>query len=104
MRKKNRGEIDMTKETMTKKYKYTYQEWSQDTREFEIESDVKLTREEIQDISLGCTLTDGYTYQGGEKDKRFKATFIGTEFGDDTQTEISGDEMIEEDDDNEEDE
>ena len=89
---------------MTKKYKYTYQEWSQDTREFEIESDVKLTQEEIQDISLGCTFTDGYTYQGGEKNKRFKATFIGTEFGDDTQTKISGDEVIEEDDDNEEDE
>ena len=78
------------------KYKYTYQEWSQDTREFEIESDVKLTQEEIQDISCGCTFTDGYTYVGGEKDKRFKATFTGTEYGDDTQTEYGGDEPKEE--------
>ena len=42
------------------------------------------------------------TYQGGEKDKRFKATFTGTEYGDDTQTEYGGDEIIEEDEDNEE--
>ena len=80
------------------KYKYTYQEWSQDTREFEIESDVQLTEEEIQDISMGCNFTDGYTYLGGEKDKRFKATFKGTEFGDDTQTNISGDEVKEDED------
>ena len=73
------------------KYKYTYQEWSQDTREYEVESDVMLTEQEIQEISLGCTLTDGYTYVGGEKAKRFKATFKGTEFGDDSQTAYSGD-------------
>jgi hypothetical protein len=84
------------------KYNYTYEEYSQDTRSFEIESDVKLTQEEIQDIALGCTFIDGYTYQGGEKDKRFKATFTGTEYGDDTQTEYGGDEIIEEDEDNEE--
>ena len=76
------------------KYNYTYEEYSQDTRSFEIESEVKLTQEEIQDIALGCNLTDGYTYQGGEKNKRFKAKFIGTEYGDDTQTEFGGDEII----------
>lgn len=86
------------------KYNYTYEEYSQDTRSFEIESDVKLTQEEIQDIALGCTFTDGYTYQGGEKDKRFKATFTGTEYGDDTQTEYGGDEIIEEDENNEKEE
>ena len=84
------------------KYNYTYEEYSQDTRTVEVESDVKLTEQEIQDIALGCTFTDGYTYVGGEKDKRFKATFTGTEYGDDTQTEYSGDEIIEEDEDNEE--
>ena len=36
-------------------------------------------------------MTDGYTYLGGEKDKRFKATFTGTEIGDDVQTEYGGD-------------
>ena len=81
---------------MTKKYNYTYEEYSQDSRSFEVESDVKLTQEEIMDISLGCNFTDGYTYVGGENEKRFKATFKGTEFGDDTQTEFGGDEVKEE--------
>jgi hypothetical protein len=63
------------------KYKYTYQEWSQDTREYEVESDIKLTQLQIQEIALGCDMTDGYTYLGGEKNKRFQATFKGTEFG-----------------------
>ena len=44
------------------KYKYTYDEWSQDTRSYEVESDVKLTEEAIQNIALGCDMTDGYTY------------------------------------------
>ena len=80
------------------KYNYTYEEYSQDTRSYEIESDVKLTEEEIQDIALGCDMKDGYTYLGGEKDKRFKATFTGTEIGDDVQTEYGGDETKEEND------
>ncbi|HAB27461.1 MAG TPA: hypothetical protein DCE27_06710, partial [Xanthomarina gelatinilytica] len=50
----------------SKKYNYTYDEYSQDTRSYTVESDVKLTEEEIQDIALGCNLTDGYTYKGGE--------------------------------------
>ena len=79
------------------KYKYTYDEWSQDTRSYEVESDAKLTQLQIQEIALGCDMTDGYTYLGGEKDKRFKATFKGTEFGDDAQTEYGGDETKEED-------
>ena len=79
------------------KYKYTYDEWSQDTRSYEVESDVKLTKEAIQDIALGCDMREGYIYLGGEKDKRFKATFKGTEFGDDSQTEYGGDETKEED-------
>ena len=51
------------------KYKYTYQEWSQDTREYEVESDIKLTQLQIQEIALGCDMTDGYTYLGGEKNE-----------------------------------
>ena len=82
------------------KYFYTYQEYSQDTRDWEIESDVKLTEEEIRDIALGCTLKEGYTYTGGKKGERFKAKFIGTEFGDDTQIEVGGD--VKEEEDNEE--
>ena len=74
-----------------KKYFYTYEEYSQDTRSYEVESDVELTKKEIQNRALGCDMTDGYTYLGGEKDKRFKATFTGTEIGDDVQTEYGGD-------------
>jgi hypothetical protein len=75
------------------KYKYTLEEYSQDTRTYTVESDVMLTQGEILDIALGCALTDGYTYKGGEKGKRFNATFEGTEFGDDAQCEYSGDDI-----------
>ena len=74
------------------KYNYTYEEYSQDTRSYEIESDVKLTREEIQDMALSCDMIEGATY----KDKNSMATFKGTEFGDDSQTEFGGDEPKEE--------
>ena len=80
------------------KYNYTYEEYSQDTRNYKVESDVKLTEEEIQDMALSCAMVEGATY----KNKNSKATFEGTEFGDDTQTEYGGDEVIEEDKDNEE--
>jgi len=55
-----------------------------------------LTEEEVQDIALGCDLKDGSTYQGGEKGKRYKGKFIGTELGDDAQPEWGGDEYKEE--------
>jgi hypothetical protein len=76
------------------KYNYTYEEYSQDTRSYEIKSDVELTREEIQDMALSCDMVEGATY----KDKNSTATFKGTEFGDDSQTEFGGDEPKEEED------
>ena len=76
-----------------KKYFYTYDEYSQDTRSYEIESDVELTREKIQDMALSCDMVEGATY----KSKNSKATFEGTEFGDDSQTIFGGDEIKEED-------
>ena len=75
------------------KYNYTYEEYSQDTRSYTVESDVKLTREEIQDMALSCSMVEGATY----KSKNSIATFKGTEFGDDSQTEFGGDEIKEED-------
>ena len=81
---------------MDKKYKYTYSDSSVDIREYEVESEVMLTEEEVQDIALGCDLKDGSTYQGGEKGKRYKGKFIGTELGDDAQPEWGGDEYKEE--------
>ena len=70
-----------------KKYFYTYDEYSQDTRSYEIESDVELTKSEVQDLALGCTMEEGST----NSDKNSKATFIGTDYGDDTQVEYGGD-------------
>ena len=80
------------------KYNYTYEEYSQDTRSYKVESDVKLTREEIQDMALSCSMVEGATY----KSKNSIATFEGTEFGDDSQTEFGGDEIKEEDEEGEE--
>ena len=61
-------------------------------RSYTVESDVKLTREEIQDMALSCSMVEGATY----KSKNSIATFKGTEFGDDSQTEFGGDETKEE--------
>ena len=78
------------------KYKYTYSEQSVDVREYEVESEVMLTEEEVQDIALNCELKDGYTCEGGEEGQKYKAKFLGTEYGDDAQPEYGGDEYKEE--------
>ena len=78
------------------KYKYTYSEQTVDVREYEIESEVMLTEGEVQEIALGCDLTEGYIYKGGAKGKRYMGKFLGTEFGDDAQPEYGGDEYKEE--------
>jgi hypothetical protein len=69
------------------KYKYTYDEWSQDTRTWEIESDKQLTEEEIIDIALNTEMDEKKPYQA----KDFVCKFKGTEWGDDSQFEITGD-------------
>ena len=71
---------------MMSKYKYIYEESSVDVRAFNEESDEKLSEDEVREIAQGCTLREGYTYLGGEKGRRFKSTFLGTEFGDDCNT------------------
>jgi len=72
------------------KYKYNYKEWSQDTRDYEIKSEKELTLNEIIDIASGCTLIEGHCYKGGKTGERFFAEFKGTEYGDDTQTDVTG--------------
>ena len=78
------------------KYKYYYDEWSQDTRKYIIESNVELTEQEIQDMALSCSMVEGSTYS----DKNSKATFEGTEYGDDSQNEYGGDEIKEDEENN----
>ena len=75
------------------KFTYYYEEWSQDTRSFEIESEVKLTESEIAELSTEVSFTDGDTSTGDT----YKVTFKRTEYGDDTQYKIDGDEIKEED-------
>ena len=69
------------------KYKYTYEEWSQDTRTYEIESDKQLTQEEIIDIASSTAMDEKKPYQT----KDFVCNFKGTEWGDDSHFEITGD-------------
>ena len=75
------------------RFTYYYEEWSQDTRSFKIESKVKLTESEIAELSTEVSFTDGDTSSGDT----YKVTFKGTEYGDDTQYKITGDEIKEED-------
>ena len=69
---------------MTKKYKYEVEEYSQDIRNFYIESDVKLNENEINDCISNVSLDKPNTY----KDDDYKVSFIGTEYGDDSQVDI----------------
>lgn len=69
------------------KYKYTYNEWSQDTRKYEIESNVKLSEEEIIDIACSTSMNENSMY----KTKNFSCKFKGVDWGDDAQFKITGD-------------
>ena len=70
-----------------KKYQYHIEEYSQDSRIYLIESDRKLTEEEIYeaypevDLRKDSAIT---TIDG------IKVTFQGTEYGDDAQVNING--------------
>ena len=72
---------------MTKEYKYTYKfsEQSVDVRYWEVQSEKKLTEEEMLDLGFSTDVENEgsvYTEDG------VKATFIGTEYGDDGQIEV----------------
>ena len=64
-------------------YKYTYRfsEQTVDTRYYKVESNTKLTQAEMQDLAWSVEMKEGETYE----DEDGKATFEGTEFGDDAQ-------------------
>ena len=71
---------------MTKKYKYKYgvEEYSQDARHFIVESAVELDEDTINDCITNVSLDKPNTY----KDDDYKVSFIGTEYGDDSQVDI----------------
>ena len=74
------------------KYTYYYEETSRNTRCWEIESEVMLTENEIMELSMEAD-SDGETSSGDT----YKVTFTGTEYGDNTDIEITGDDLKEED-------
>ena len=74
-------------------FTYYYEETSQDTRSWEIESEVMLTENQIMELSTEVSFKDGDTSTGDT----YKVTFKGTEYGDDTQYEVNGDDVKEED-------
>ena len=69
------------------KYKYHVTEYSRDNRLYLIESENKLTEDEVHEAFLEVALVDGATNITKEG---IKITFQGTEYGDDTQVNIEG--------------
>ena len=76
-----------------KEYKYTYyvEETSQDTRNYTVESDVQLTEDEIIDCLGNVSISNEKNSFVGEDG--IKTTFEDTDWGDDSQVDISGDEV-----------
>ena len=76
-----------------KKYKYTYyvEETSQDTRNYTVESDVQLTESEIIDCLGNVSISNEKNSFVGKDG--VKTTFEDTDWGDDSQVDISGDEV-----------
>ena len=68
---------------MSKEYKYTYRfsEQTIDTRYYKVESNTKLTQSKMQELAWTVEGTGG-EFQC-EESPEFKATFEGTEYGDD---------------------
>ena len=61
-------------------YKYTYRfsEQTIDTRYYKVESNTKLTQSEMQELAWSVKQTEGETFTCNEG----RATFEGTEYGD----------------------
>ena len=80
------------------KFNYIYKEISTDTRSFEISSEVMLIEDEVRLLASEATLTNEDTEscdfsewdQGNGLPSKgaYKLTFLGTEYGDDSQTEF----------------
>ena len=70
-----------------KKYQYHVEEYSQDSRIYLIESDRKLTEEEIYEAYPEVDLRNDSTTTTTDG---IKVTFQGTSYGDDAQVNIDG--------------
>tara|TARA_Y100000114_G_scaffold13718_1_gene11088 strand:- start:249 stop:509 length:261 start_codon:yes stop_codon:yes gene_type:complete len=85
------------------RFNYKFEETSTDTRHFYIESEVELTEDEARLLISEVSLTDNDSSSGDINDwdiqqkGSYKVTFKGTEYGDNTDIEITGDDVKEED-------
>ena len=79
---------------MSKKYTYMIEEWSNDIRFYKIESDEKLTEEEVKDAvrEVGIPIEAGEEIKIDElpsgKEVDIIGVYQGTEYGHDAQMEI----------------
>ena len=79
---------------MSKKYTYMIEEWSSDTRFYKIESDEKLTEEEVKDSvrEVGIPIEAGEKIKIDElpsgKEVDIIGVYQGTEYGEDSQMDI----------------
>ena len=79
---------------MNKKYTYMIEEWSNDIRFYKIESDEKLTEEEVKDSvrEVGIPIKEGEEIKIDElpsgKEVDIIGVYQGTEYGHDAQMEI----------------
>ena len=79
---------------MSKKYTYMVEEWSSDTRFYKIESDEKLTEEEVKDSvrEVGIPIEAGEEIKIDElpsgKEVDIIGVYQGTEYGHDAEMEI----------------
>lgn len=71
------------------KFTYTVEEHSVDTRTYIIESDLKLSEEEIIDFYL--TPISPHSIETLQFEPKVTVQFNGTDYGDDAQITISGD-------------
>ena len=85
-------------EQMTNKtgYEYIVTEQTLDIRNYTVKSDVQLSQSEIYDVFYEVDYVDGSTDTFEINGKKGTVTFDGTDFGDDGQLDIEGDERIDE--------
>lgn len=71
------------------KYEYTIDEWSVDTRKWLVTSPKKLTYEQVVDLACDIPLGEHELMMPGYEG--VFVTYLGTEYGDDSQHEVLGD-------------
>ena len=77
-------------------YEYFVTEQTVDVRNYTVKSDVQLTETEIYEVFYQVDYVDGATNTFEINNKKGTVSFDGTDFGDDGQLDIDGDEREDE--------